>query len=92
MKILMIEDDIDLAESVKFQLEKEGFTVDVCHDGEEGLYYMQEKIKRELESLKQYIMLPKTVVQAEKILEGMKTIFWELLSLTILGIKKWKKS
>lgn len=44
MKILMIEDDIDLAESVKFQLEKEDFTVDLCHDGEEGLYYMQEKI------------------------------------------------
>lgn len=44
MKILMIEDDMDLAESVKFQLEKEDFTVDLCHDGEEGLYYMKEKI------------------------------------------------
>lgn len=54
--------------------------------------FWQEKIKRELESLKQYIMLPKTVVQAERILVGVKTIFWELLSLTILGIKKWKKS
>lgn len=43
MKILMIEDDKDLAESVKFQLEKEGFETDICTDGEEGLYYMQEK-------------------------------------------------
>ncbi|MED9965782.1 MAG: response regulator transcription factor [Blautia sp.] len=43
MKILMIEDDRDLAESVRFQLEKEGFETDVCTDGEEGLYYMQEK-------------------------------------------------
>ena len=43
MKILLIEDDRDLAESMKFQLGKEGFETDVCTDGEEGLYYMQEK-------------------------------------------------
>ncbi len=43
LKILMIEDDRELAESVRFQLEKEGFETDVCTDGEEGLYYMQEK-------------------------------------------------
>ena len=44
MKILMIEDDRDLCETVSFRLEQEGFDVDVCHDGEEGLYYMQESI------------------------------------------------
>ncbi len=44
MKILIIEDDKELANSIKFQLEKEDFAVDLCHDGEEGLYYMQEKI------------------------------------------------
>ena len=27
---------------MKFRLEKENFTVDVCHDGADGLYYMQE--------------------------------------------------
>lgn len=37
MRILIIEDDKRLCESIKFQLEKQGFTVDVCHDGEEGL-------------------------------------------------------
>lgn len=42
MRILIIEDDKELAESMKFRLEKEGFEVDMCHDGEEGLYYMQE--------------------------------------------------
>lgn len=42
MKILIIEDDAELAQAIKFRLEKEDFTVDVCHDGEEGLYYMQE--------------------------------------------------
>lgn len=42
MRILMIEDDQSLCESVKFQLEKQGFTVDVCHDGEEGLFLIKE--------------------------------------------------
>lgn len=42
MRILIIEDDKDLAELMKFRLEKENFTVDVCHDGADGLYYMQE--------------------------------------------------
>lgn len=44
MKILLIEDDKDLCTALKFRLEKEAFTVDICHDGEEGLYYMQEKL------------------------------------------------
>lgn len=44
MRILIIEDNIELAESMKYQLEKKDFTVDVCHDGEEGLYYMRENI------------------------------------------------
>ena len=44
MRILVIEDDIELAEAMKFRLEKEDFVVDVCHDGEEGLYYMQENM------------------------------------------------
>lgn len=44
MRILVVEDDAELAKAVKFRLEKEDFIVDVCHDGEEGLYYMQENI------------------------------------------------
>ncbi|MDO4345281.1 MAG: response regulator transcription factor [Eubacteriales bacterium] len=42
MRILMIEDDEKLCASVKFQLEKQGFSVDVCHDGEEGLFLIKE--------------------------------------------------
>lgn len=42
MRILMIEDDKELCASVKFQLEKQSFSVDVCHDGEEGLFFMKE--------------------------------------------------
>ena len=44
MRSLMIEDDKELCEATKYRLEKEDFLVDVCHDGEEGLYYMQENI------------------------------------------------
>lgn len=43
MKILLIEDDRELAESMRFQLEKEGYETDICDDGEEGLYYMKER-------------------------------------------------
>ena len=43
MKILLIEDDENLAASIKFQLEKEGYETDTCYDGEEGLYYMKER-------------------------------------------------
>ena len=42
MRILMIEDDTKLCASVAYQLEKNGFSVDVCHDGEEGLFWMRE--------------------------------------------------
>ena len=43
MKILLIEDYIDLSETMKFQLEKEGFQTELCHDGEEGLYLLREQ-------------------------------------------------
>lgn len=44
MRILIIEDDVELAEAMKFSLEREEFLVDICHDGEEGLYYMKENM------------------------------------------------
>lgn len=43
MKILLIEDDRELTDSMRFQLEKEGYETDICDDGEEGLYYMKER-------------------------------------------------
>ena len=43
MRILLIEDDRRLAESVKFQLEKEGFTVDHCEAGDDGLQLALEQ-------------------------------------------------
>ncbi len=38
MKILVAEDDKRLAALLKRGLEEHGFAVDLCHDGEEGLY------------------------------------------------------
>lgn len=43
MRILIIEDDTSLAESLRFQLEHNGFETDVCHDGEEGLHYIEQQ-------------------------------------------------
>lgn len=43
MRILMIEDDVKLCEAVCFHLQKEGYDVDVCHDGEEGMDYAMER-------------------------------------------------
>ncbi len=44
MRILLVEDDRQLNESLTFQLEKEGFTVDSCFDGEEACYYGEQNI------------------------------------------------
>jgi len=38
MRILIVEDEKDLASIIKQGLEEEGYIVDVAHDGEEGLY------------------------------------------------------
>jgi two-component system, OmpR family, response regulator len=37
MRLLLIEDEADLARAVKQTLEEEGFSVDTAHDGDEGL-------------------------------------------------------
>lgn len=42
MRILVIEDDIQLAENLRFALEKEKYSIDLCHDGESGLFHLQE--------------------------------------------------
>lgn len=42
MRVLLVEDDRRLADSLKFQLEQEGFTVDFCEAGDDGLYYIKE--------------------------------------------------
>lgn len=44
MRILMIEDDKALSDATAAQLRAEGWTVDVCHDGEDGLYCLEEGV------------------------------------------------
>ncbi|MCI8623480.1 MAG: response regulator transcription factor [Provencibacterium sp.] len=43
MRILMVEDNEELCEAVSFQLKKEGYTVDVCHDGDDGLHWAKQQ-------------------------------------------------
>ncbi|RJE70824.1 DNA-binding response regulator [Pseudoalteromonas citrea] len=42
MRILVIEDDIQLAENLRSTLEKEKYSIDLCHDGESGLFHLKE--------------------------------------------------
>ncbi len=39
MRILIIEDNRDLAEGLRYHLSNAGYEANVCFDGEEGLYY-----------------------------------------------------
>lgn len=43
MRILIIEDDKSLAETLRFQLERNNFETDVCYDGEEGLHFIEQQ-------------------------------------------------
>ncbi len=42
MRVLLVEDDQTLNQSLAVQLEKAGYAVDRAEDGREGLYYAQE--------------------------------------------------
>lgn len=44
MRILIIEDDIQLCQTLAYRLEKEGIHTDYCHDGVEGLRIARENI------------------------------------------------
>lgn len=56
MRILLIEDEVRLAEAVKHILESNRYVVDVCHDGETGLDYALSDV---YELIILDIMLPK---------------------------------
>ena len=42
MRILLVEDDVELCRSLSLLLEQQHFSVTSCHDGEEGLFYILE--------------------------------------------------
>ena len=41
MRLLVAEDERDLNRLIRKTLEKEGYGVDACFDGEEALYYLE---------------------------------------------------
>ncbi|MGN6711840.1 response regulator transcription factor [Anaerocolumna jejuensis] len=43
MRILVIEDNKDLCDSMCFQLQNEGYTTDTCYTGEHALYYAMQQ-------------------------------------------------
>ncbi len=43
MRILLIEDDEILCQSLSLQLERQGISVDLCHNGEDGLFRIREQ-------------------------------------------------
>jgi two-component system OmpR family response regulator len=56
MRILVVEDELSMAESLRAGLTDEGFAVDVAHDGEEGLWYASEV---DYDAIVLDLMLPK---------------------------------
>ena len=56
MRILIAEDETELAKGLKFLLERNKFTVDVVHDGAEALTYFQG---RDYDVVVLDIMMPK---------------------------------
>ncbi len=42
MRLLLVEDELELRESLQGKLRKQGFVVDTAKDGEEGLYFATE--------------------------------------------------
>jgi DNA-binding response OmpR family regulator len=55
MRVLLVEDEVRLARTVRRGLEAEGFAVDVAHDGKEGLWRARE---RTYDAIVLDIMLP----------------------------------
>lgn len=44
MRILFIEDDVDLCHALSCQLVQSGFAVDCCHRGDDAILYLNQKI------------------------------------------------
>jgi DNA-binding response OmpR family regulator len=56
VRVLVVEDEVRLAEALQVGLQAEGFTADVAHDGEEGLHLA---VERPYDAVVLDVMLPK---------------------------------
>lgn len=54
-RVLIVEDDVDIVETVKYSLEVKGFTVDVAYD---GLHALRKARKDRIDLMLLDIMLP----------------------------------
>ncbi len=79
MRILVVDDEVNLASSIKLGLTSEGFAVDVAHDGEEGLW---AALENNYDLIVLDLMLPK--LNGYKILERIRglSIWTPVLMLT----------
>jgi two-component system OmpR family response regulator len=68
MRILIIEDEIDLLKSLSRGLKDEGYAVDTANDGEEGLF---SALSNDYDAILLDVMLPK--LDGWKILEKLRT-------------------
>jgi DNA-binding response OmpR family regulator len=59
MRVLVVEDEIGLAETIRDGLGREGFTVDLTHDGVEGLWTAAETPHGAYDVIVLDIMLPR---------------------------------
>jgi DNA-binding response OmpR family regulator len=59
MRVLVVEDEVGLAETIRDGLATEGFTVDLTHDGVEGLWTAAEAPYGAYDAMVLDIMLPK---------------------------------
>ncbi|MBS6195550.1 MAG: response regulator transcription factor [Clostridiales bacterium] len=82
MRILLIEDDTSLAELLTYGLEAEGFSVDTCSTGNEGLRFA-------LENMHDMILLDRMLpgIPGEDVLKRIreKEIFTPVIFITALG-------
>jgi DNA-binding response OmpR family regulator len=59
MRVLVVEDEVSLAETIRDGLGRDGFTVDLVHDGVEGLWSATESPHGAYDAIVLDIMLPK---------------------------------
>ena len=83
MKILLIEDQVQIARNIKRYLELEGFEVDVAHDGKEGLdkalsYVYELMIIDRMLPTMDGVTIAKTVRQKKAVPIIMTTAKWQL--------------
>ena len=65
MKILVVDDEKVIVKAMKFNLERDGYTVEVAYDGEEALKLARDKT---ISLIILDLMLPKKVLPERNIL------------------------